>query len=317
MDTLLANLTDGRFKHGDTIIAESTFTVSNEPELSETAFGNFVTDSMRLMGAEVTGRPVDFAFQANGVIRGSLTPGTLAENKGKVTLFDLVNQVGMGFGPDGNPGYPLVSIYFTGEEVRRILEIAALLPQLKGDAFFLQVSGLRMSYDPARAILATIPIKNIPIPTGRAVLTAERYSGQRLQDNSASQWTALERKDDKLYHVVSDYYLAAFLPMVGDLLPKLGLVMKDQEGNPVDVEDCIVYRDGSEYKIWQAVLDYTDSLPQGKEDLPEIPVYYKDTNGRLLTKKTLSLWFMPLMATTLTVAAILAYRRGKRHCVWW
>ncbi len=312
LDAMLHRLTDGRFGKMNQTILHTDFPVTNKPEMAESAFGNFVTDAMRLVGAEVTGEKVDFAFQANGVIRGGLEPGTLPGREGQIALFDLANQVGMGSGPDGQPGYPLVSIYFTGEEVRRILEIAALLPLLKGDAFFLQTSGLRMEYDPERAILAWIPIKNIPIPTTRAVMKAERYTGSGIQVNSSKEWTPLERGDQELYHVVSDYYLAAFLPMVGDLLPSLGLVMKDKQGNPVSVEDCIVYRDGHEFKVWQAVLEYAASLPPGEQSVPEMPSYYATTNDRLVTVKTLPIWLMPLVIVVALLVLTFTWVRRRR-----
>lgn len=313
LDRMLQRLTDGRFPHMNQTILHTAFTVSNKPELAESAFGNFVTDAMRLIGERVTGEKVDFAFQANGVIRGGLEPGTLPGREGQVALFDLVNQVGMGSGPDGQPGYPLVSIYFTGEEVRRILEIDALLPLLKGDAFFLQTSGLRMEYDPERAILAWLPIKNIPIPTTRAVMKAERYKGSGVQINESSDWVPLHRGDQQLYHVVSDYYLAAFLPMVGDLLPSLGLVMKDKNGNPVTVEDCIVYRDDHEFKVWQAVLEYAASLPPGEKGIPEVPSYYAMTNNRIVTVRTLPIWLMPLVIILAVFVLLYFWLRRRRQ----
>lgn len=313
LDTLLKRLTDGRFEKMNQAVLHTAFPVTNEPEFAETPFGDFVADAMRLVGEQVTGDKVDFAFQANGVIRGGLEPGTLPDRLGQVALFDLVNQVGMGSGPDGQPGYPLVSIYFTGEEVRRILEISALLPLLKGDAFFLQTSGLRMQYDPERAILAWIPIKNIPIPTTRAVLKAERYTGNGVQIGISSDWAPLERGDQELYHVVSDYYLAAFLPMVGDLLPSLGLVMKDKHGNPVAVEDCIVHRDGHEFKVWQAVLEYAVSQPQGPAGLAEMPTYYAETNGRLVTVRTLPIWLLPLVGLLALLVLLITWLRRRRR----
>ncbi len=311
LDTFLNRLSAGRFQNMSQVILHTDFPVDNEPKFTETPFGNFVTDAMRLMGEKVTGEKVDFAFQANGVIRGGLEPGTLTGREGQVTLFDLVNQVGMGLGPDEQPGYPLVSIYFTGEEVRRILEITALLPQLQGNAFFLQTSGLRMEYDPTRAILATIPIKNLPIPTGRAVVKAERYTGSGVQQADSS-WAPLKRGDQQLYHVVSDYYLAAFLPMVGEVLPSLGLVMKDKQGNPVEVDDCIVYRDGQEYKVWQAVLEYAVSQEPGSTGLPEMPTYYSATSDRIVVVRTLPIWLVPALFVIAVLALLVFWLRRRR-----
>ncbi|MGI6358326.1 MAG: bifunctional metallophosphatase/5'-nucleotidase [Bacillota bacterium] len=317
---LLADMTNNRFHSIHQPIVRADFTVSNKPELAESPFGNYVADAMRIIGSEVTGDHVDFALQANGVIRGSMQPGQEAEPVGQVALLDLINLVGLGVGPDMRPGYPLVSFYFTGEEMRRVLEVGALLSELKGDIYFLQYSGLRMQYDPDRAILATVPIKNLPIPTGRAVLAAERYTGPGVQTSQPDgDYLPLERGDQQLYHVVSDYYLAAFLPMVGEMLPSWALVMKDKDGNPLaSVDDAIVYRDGQEMKVWQAVLEYSASLPVGASGLPEVPAYYQTVSGRQIKADTLPIWLWPA-AGVLVVIVVLVWGirtwRKRRHSV--
>jgi 5'-nucleotidase / UDP-sugar diphosphatase len=117
-------------------------------------------------------------------------------------------------------------VWLTGEEVRRVLEISVLLSQLLRNSYFLQVSGLRARYDPRRAILFRVPLRGTPIPTGRAVLDAHAIAA----DGSA---LPLERGDDRLYHVVTDYYVASFLPMVGRMLPRLALAPKDRHGQPL------------------------------------------------------------------------------------
>ncbi len=315
LNRLLGGMTGGRFNQISETVLHSDFTVSNQPELSESPFGNFVADAMRFVGEEVTGDKVDFAIQANGVIRGSIEPGEQAATEGQVALLDLVNLVGLGAGPDQQPGYPLVSFYFTGEEMRRVLEVGTLLSQLKGDIYFLQYSGLKMKFDPDRAILATIPVKNLPIPTGRSVLTAERYTGDGVQNSVlSSDYTPLQRGDEQLYHVISDYYLAKFLPMVGEMLPSWALVMKDKQGTPLgSVEEAIVYRDGREMKVWQTVLEYAAGLPLGASGMPEMPVYYQSTSDRLQQVDTLPIWLWPLAGVIVLVAALIAGIRTWRQ----
>lgn len=313
LNDLIRRLTSGQFAAIDETVLYSDFIVSNKPELQESPFGNFVADAMRWAGEQATGKRVDFAFQANGVIRGSITPGTQPDTAGQVALLDLVDLVGLGSGPDGRPGYPMVSIYFTGEEVRRILEVSVLLSELMGDTYFLQASGLRMTYDPKRAVLATVPIKNIPIPTTRAVLAAERYTGEGIPSTLAS-WAPLNRGDEQLYHVVSDYYLAAFLPMVGDILPSLGLVMKDQDGKPIaDVNDAIIYRNTEEVKVWQAVLEYAASLPRNAAGFPQVPEYYQETAGRLNMTNTIPLIVWPILFMVALLLGIIWLVRRRRR----
>jgi 5'-nucleotidase / UDP-sugar diphosphatase len=307
LNGLVARLTDGRIEDVRTTLAVADFEVPYRPPLQESPMGNFVADAMRAVASEALGVPVDFAFQANGVIRGPITPGTLSQSLGHVTFFDLVDRVGLGFGPDGQPGYPMISVYLTGEEVRRVLEVSLLLSELRGNSFFLQPAGLRATYDPNRAVLARVPFTETPIPTTRAVLHAER-----LTDNG---YVTLARGDTTLYHVVTDHYLAQFLPLVGQLLPRLGLTMKDADGNPVDADQAIIYRDGRELKVWQAVVEYAASQPAGPNGFPRIAERYRVPDGRLEARAATPLLLYPFAGVVLIggLGAWATIRWRRRH----
>ena len=130
------------------------FSLPNPKSCQETPAGNFVADAMRLVTAEKTGEKVDFAFQAAGQIRQPLTPGRSETARGLISLYDLLLLCPLGTGPDGNAGYPVVSFYLTGEEVRRVLEIATLLPVVFDHNYFVHLSGLRYDYSPPTDPLA-------------------------------------------------------------------------------------------------------------------------------------------------------------------
>jgi 2',3'-cyclic-nucleotide 2'-phosphodiesterase (5'-nucleotidase family) len=315
LNQTVSRMTNGRFNDINDILITSQFIVTNLPKLQESPFGNFITDAMRIVSEQVTGEKVHLAFQANGAIRGAIVPGTMPYSKDKVNFFDLVDLVGLGTGPDKEPGYPMVSVYFTGKEIRRILEISVFLSEFMGDTYFLQVSGLRMTYDPKRAILFTVPIKNIPLPSTRSVLSAELFMEEGIQGDS--DYKELSWKDDQLYHVVSDYYIASFLPMVGELLPMLKLVMKDKDGNPIEnLEDAIIYRDGKELKVWQAVVEYAASQPVGPDGLPRMPVVYAHSSGRLTQERAISLRILLLMGIlgiSLIIVLLIRLIRGRKR----
>ena len=162
LNALILRLTGGRFLHLLDTVVISDFSLAEKP-LQESPMGNFVADAMRIVTAERTGQKVDFAIQANGSIRGGITVGTLEHSQGQVAFYDLADSVGLGIGPDGYAGYPIVSVYLTGEEVRRALEVAVLLAQSMGDTYFLNFSGLRYDYDPRNAVLFTIPVLDQPL----------------------------------------------------------------------------------------------------------------------------------------------------------
>jgi len=310
-------MTGGKFDDIMSTVARSDFILSNQPPQSETPLGNFVTDAMRMVAQEVISKRVDVAAQANGCIRKSILPGTMEHSGGNVSFYEIVEATGMGHGLDGYPGCPIVSVYLTGEEVRRVLEINILLQEFMGDSFFLQFSGLRYSYNPANAVLLTIPFVNLPIPTTRAVTRAELYTGDGIQPVNGEGYVPLKRGDKKLYHLVTDAYLLLFLPLVTDMLPQLEVVPKNADGEPVPLErldELIVHHaDGRELKVWEAVVSYAAAQLPGVDGVPQIPDYYEGVAGRINKTWTFPLvgWLLLILAIIVAGIVFLVFRRRK------
>lgn len=311
LNNLVVGLTDEKVNDIKDIILSSDFTLQAGPPLQEAIFGNFVTDAMRLKVEDKTGEKVDFAFQANGVIRGDVIPGEMAHSLNMISFYDLVTTIGLGVGYDGNPGYPLVSVYLTGNEVYRVLELSAILTELFGDTFFLQTSGLRYNYDPGRAILFELPFVNIPLPSFRAVLEVEQFTGSGLQGDNPADYRPFPRSDDNLYHVVSDYYVLSFLPLIEEQLPFYTVVPKNRSGDEISIEEGIIQTGNKELKFWQAVVDYAISLPPGEEGIARVPDYYSATGTRINQIKTTPLLLWPALALA-AIAVILLIRRRRR-----
>ncbi len=317
LNELIAEKTGGRFRHVLDSVMLSDFEIPNHPPLQESPFGNFVTDAMRLVTEEKAGIEVDFAIQANGNIRGGVVPGSMPHSQGKVSFYDLAELIGLGVGPDGQAGYPVAAIYLTGEEMRRVLEVAVLLAELMGDTYFLQFSGLRYDYNPQNAVLFTVPSLDLPIPTTRAVTGAERYIGEGRQGFDDEHYTPLEWGDEELYCLVTDIYILSFLPMVGEMLPQLDLVIKDSKGNPVaedDFEELIVYVNGEELKVWQSVIEYAANQPIGDSGLPEVDHYYVSTAERINPVSTVPFiaWLILILLVPVVLIVLLIRRRKRR-----
>ena len=312
LNTRLAEWTGGRFEDTFETIARSDFDLSNKPARTETQAGNFITDAMRLQTEAVTGDEVDVAFQADGAIREAIRSGTMPQTEGDISFYDLVSVVGLGSGLDDRPGYPMVSAYLTGEELRRVMEISLLLSEMFGNAYFLQTSGLRMEYDHDRAILFTIPIIDTPIPSNRGVLKLERYAGEGIQDDD--NFVEIERgEDERLYHIAADYYLASFLPLIGEVVPQLSLTLKDAGGNEIEVDDSIIERQtGEELKMWETVAEYAQSFSQNDET-STVPAYYETTGDRLMATTTFPLWFWPLAGFILLLVGVIYVIRRIRQ----
>jgi hypothetical protein len=202
--------------------------------------------------------------------------------------------------------------------VRRLLEINILLQEFMEDSSFLQFSGLRYSYNPANAVLLTIPFVNLPIPTTRAVTSAELYTGDGIQPVNGEGYVPLKRGDEKLYHLVTDAYLLLFLPLVTDMLPQLEIVPKNADGEPVPldrIDELIIHHaDGRELKVWEAVVIYAAQL-SGEGGVSQIPDYYAGVAGRITKTWTFPLvgWLLLILAVIVAGIIYLVFRRRKHR----
>lgn len=315
----LSELTAGEFVDVMATVARSDFALSNQPALNETPLGNFISDAMRLVTSLIIGDKVTVAVTANGVIRANIFPGTMEHSLDNISFYELSAAISLGYGTDGHAGLPIVSFYITGREMRRLLETAILLERFGGDTFFLQFSGLRYSYNAANAVLLTVPFIDLPIPTTRAVVKAELYSGTGVQPAEGEGYVPLQWEDDSLYRVATDYYILSFLPWVTDLLPRLEIVPRNAEGTPVPPDkwkDLVVRcNEGHELKVWQAVVYHAAAQPPGADGVPHITNYYADTAGRInrVWAFPLVAWLCLLLAAILAGSVLLIVRRRRRR----
>ena len=317
LNAYIEEMTGGKFDDIMSTVARSDFILSNQPPLSETPLGNFVTDAMRMVAQEITGKRVDIAGEASGCIRTSIFPGTMEHSAGNISFYEIVEAISMGYGRDGYAGCPIVSVYLTGEEVRRLLEINILLQEFMGDSSFLQFSGLRYSYNPANAVLLTVPFVNLPIPTTRAVTRAELYTSDGIQPVNSEGYVPLKRGDEKLYHLVTDAYILLFFPLAKDILPQLEIVPKNADGEPVPPErfdELIVHHaDGTELKVWEAVVSYAAAQLPGVDGIPQISDYYEGIAERINKTWTFPLvgWLLLILAVIVAGIVFMVFRRRK------
>ncbi|MDD3148312.1 MAG: bifunctional UDP-sugar hydrolase/5'-nucleotidase [Candidatus Riflebacteria bacterium] len=313
LEQLTASFTAGTISNLRQPVARANFALTKHQQLCETNVGNFLTDAIRFETGKITGRPVDFAIHANGIIRGDILPSTLAEKAGEISFFDLITTCGLGSGADNEPGYPLVSFYLTGTEILNMLEVATLLPILWNDVYFLQFSGLRYRYDPDRAVWFWLPFINKPLPAYKSVLRAERFTGKGVQQGDEDEFVQIIQGDSTLYHVATTHYMASYLPMVGKKLPKLNLVLKDRHGKPVDLDQTILRISGREFKLWEAAVRYAGSFEKDSRGLPLIPDLYQHYGKRIIPAKGQSLWAWPgIIAVSLVFAALILFWRHRK-----
>jgi 5'-nucleotidase/UDP-sugar diphosphatase len=266
LNEMVYNLTGGEFHSILDTVAESNFSLIHLPfpSLFDTGVGNLITDSMRNMTS------AQFAFEANGLIRGTVPRGSMPGKKGLISLYDLYLADGCGTGPDGRPGNPVVCIYLTAEEIRRVCEICVTLSKWVSGEYFLQVSGMRFKYN------ATL------IGTYHAVREIEQWNGSAyLPFYENGMWF----NSTNLYKLAGDLYIVYFLPRIASELPQLTIIPKNQTGYPIsDPTKAIVYQaPGIELKIWQALLYYVVHFPDiNGNGIPDVPPLYAGPAGRIL-----------------------------------
>lgn len=142
----------------DDPITTTGFALESAP-FSVTGIGSLAADSLRAVANALlalnadTSPPTPFTVGvvASGVIRDNIYPG----KTGVVTFSDVYNMLPLGISPydPSIPGYPLMSVYASGEDIYTICEVSLSLAPLMGSDYYLNFSGLSIDYDPAGALL--------------------------------------------------------------------------------------------------------------------------------------------------------------------
>ena len=231
----------------------------------ERNLGSIMADSYRYYVESLPdwdGKPVHVAAVPKGLVRETYPMGN-------ITVEDVFNSFSLGIGEDGMAGYPLVSVYFTGAEIKLIAEIDASISPLMNYAR-LSTSGLQWTFNPNRLILSKA------YDTHLVTLDGER--------------TEIEK--DQLYRVVADLYSLKLLSSVTDLsYGLLSIVPKDAEGNVIEnFSDTIIHTEGREVKAWEAIARYMQSFEDTEGNgIANVDSRYASYEGRKVVEDSKAL----------------------------
>lgn len=209
-------------------------------EQSESALGNLIADSYIYGVKNAEGDkyiPIDVSIAPIGVIRSNL-------HRGEIRVKDAFNVLSLGIGADDIAGYPLVSVYVTGKELKTAAEVDISVSELMGPAR-LYMSGLKYTYNPNRLFLNRVTDVKLCSEIGKIS----------------------ELNDEKLYRVVADLYSCQMLGTVeSNSFGLLKVNPKDKDGNPItNFDEHIIYAEnGMELKEWWALAQYLESFENGK-----------------------------------------------------
>ena len=228
-------------------------------ENDENSLGNIVADSFVYAVKEAEGDKYDdiaCAIVQSGTIKGTLP-------KGDITTIDAFDVCATGMGQDGKPGYPLVSMYITGKELKMLPEVDASLSAGDKDAI-LHMSGLTYGFNDHRVYL------------NKAVDIALEKDG-----------TKTKIENHKMYRIVTGLETCKLFEEM-DLKSHglLQIVPKDKDGKEItNFKKHIIRSHGRELKEWYALASYIDSFDGNK-----VPAYYEKSTGREVDETSISPW---------------------------
>lgn len=128
----------------DKVVVNNTYKFDTVDEVyatqHESTLGNLIADAYKWAVEKATGKKVDMAVTATGVIRGSIPIGD-------VTVSDAFNIASLGVGTEGE----LIGIYLTGKDLKNAIELDASIQPLMTSAQ-LFMSGVEYSFNTYRMI---------------------------------------------------------------------------------------------------------------------------------------------------------------------
>jgi len=241
---------------------------------ASTPLANLVSDAFR------NATKADIGITAAALIRTGLMRG----KSGVQTVYDVFAVAPIGTGiVDSTAGSALVTVYFTGRDLKTLLEFLIGNNPASGE-FFPRASGMRFRYDPARPKYDVVT----------AIEIGDLDRGYRA--------IGISENDKQLYSVTTSLYMAKIVTAIPKYSKgELALVAKNKKGEPlnsmstevldhprIDTPDllpppatidkaCVatVAKNGAvrEIKEWEAIMDHLRGLPvKSPGELPVIPV---------------------------------------------
>jgi 5'-nucleotidase len=263
-------------------IAHTKFDIPFEEQAREYPLGNLIADSLRWYAnrhaydKNAPSTRVVAAVESTGIIRDALFRG----KTGKLAVCDIFKTfpLGIGFAGDDTMGYPIVTMYITANEIKKALEVLTSIAPIKGNSYYLQLSGIKFTYNPRRMIFDRV--------TG--IWLGDEESGYEKLDYSAGNL--------KQYRIAANIYNATFLKIIGRFTSNiLTIVPRDREGNPIqDLTTAIIDRDPKVkgvqgLKEWAGLIEYMKTFPDiDRDGIPDVPEKYRAALGRIVMEPSWS-----------------------------
>lgn len=219
----------------DQVLVNNPYTFDTVDEVyatqHESTLCNIFSDAYKSAVEKATGKRVDVAITASGVIRGSLPVGD-------ITVSDVFNAASLGVGTEGE----LVGIYLTGKDLMAAIELdASVQPLMRSAQLFM--SGAKYSFNTKRMIFNKVDYAML------------QRDGGELEAIS----------EDKLYFVVAGMYMGQMLGSVKETsMGLLSITPRNENGEPISSDELVNYvvkdENGKPLKEWAAIADYLGAM---------------------------------------------------------
>ncbi len=241
----------------DQVLLNNPYTFDTVDEVyatqHESTLCNIFSDAYKWAAENTSGKHVDVAITASGVIRGSLPAGD-------VTVSDVFNAASLGVGTEGE----LVGIYLTGKDLMAAIELdASIQPLMRSAQLFM--SGVEYSFNTKRMIFNKVDY---------AMLRKENGELEAIDE-------------DKLYFVVAGMYMGQMLGSVEETsMGLLSITPRNENGEPIKSDELVNYviknENGVPLKEWAAIANYLGTMDG------TLNARYEKTDGRKVVYSSLA-----------------------------
>jgi len=294
----------------DQVLAENTRATATPDEMegrdAETGLGDLITDSFREAVRKAEGPayvPIALVAEPSGSFRDALLPGP-------ITVEAAFRVLSLGWDETQTPGYPLIALYLTGREIRRLIEVSPSIGPRKSGAF-IQFSGVRFTSNHRRMLFERVHDVSILQPDG--------------------SYAPLEM--GRLYRICTNYYTGLMVEYISRASHGiLKMQAKDSAGRLMaDLKEAIVdgdpIRPGVQpIKEWVALAETLKGFPDlDGNGIPDIPLRYAKPEGRFASVPSwnpiallagaglLTYGALVLIILVIALAVILIRRRIRRR----
>jgi 5'-nucleotidase / UDP-sugar diphosphatase len=220
--------------------------------------GPFIADAIYYYVEKHNSKGTDVSMVAAGMIFDKIVPGIQ-------TAPDIFRVMPLGSGMDNVPGYALSRLYFTGRELKSIIEILMMSGKSNPENYC-YYSGIKVDYDPEGGLLKKIKRIELVRPGG------------------SNMNVDFSKKNKTLYSVTADSYMLGFIGIIKKMsFGLINVVPKDIRGNKItDMSAAVIDMNETrvgiqEGKEWLALIEFLGNMKDTNGDgIPDLDTKYSE-----------------------------------------